>query len=66
MIPLNTYYEQEVRKWLISNSGRSIIIYEVVIYEAALFKAVTTETAVQEFKVSGIFPFNLDHLYAPS
>lgn len=56
------------RKWLIFNSWRNLVIYEIaILYKAILYKATfRVETTVQKFKAT-IFPFNLDlfpdHLY---
>uniref|UniRef100_A0A146KT86 Tigger transposable element-derived protein 6 n=1 Tax=Lygus hesperus TaxID=30085 RepID=A0A146KT86_LYGHE len=71
MLPLNTYYEQEARNWMIQNPGCAITIYEVAqIFSQAFGRAAVMQTAVNGFRETGISPFNRnaipDHLYIPS
>lgn len=71
MAPLSTYYEQEVRKWLIAHPGRAVTIYQVAkLFTAAYTRAAIMQTAIKGFEKSGINPFNRDvfpdHLYAPA
>ena len=55
------------RKWLISNLGKSVTIYDVTIFYKAFFKTIAIKT-VQGFRATGIFSFNpnifLNRLYA--
>ncbi|KAG5879807.1 hypothetical protein JTB14_000243 [Gonioctena quinquepunctata] len=71
MAPLSTYYQQEVRQWLATHPVRAVTIQQVAkLYGAAFLKAAEMRTAVNGFKQTGIYPFNLniflDHLFAPS
>lgn len=71
MAPLSTYYEQEVRKWMIANPGRAITIYQVAkLFTAAYTRAAIMKTAIKGFEKTGIHPCNRDifpdHLYAPA
>ncbi|KAI4471889.1 hypothetical protein MML48_1g14216 [Holotrichia oblita] len=71
MAPLSNYYEQEVRKWLISHPGRVVTIGQVgKLYNAAFQRAASVQTAVKGFEKTGICPFNRhvfpDYLFAPS
>ncbi|GBM09331.1 hypothetical protein AVEN_135059-1 [Araneus ventricosus] len=71
MAPVNTFYEQETRKWLINHPGRCVTIYQVgKLFKAAFSRAATVQTAVKGFGKTGIYPFNRDvfpeYLLAPS
>ncbi|XP_072377932.1 uncharacterized protein [Diabrotica undecimpunctata] len=71
MTSLNTYYEQELIKWLINHSGRAVTIAQVAkLNGAAFLRAVSVQTAVKGFEESGIYPFNRDvfpdSLFAPA
>lgn len=57
MIPLSSYYEQEVKKWLLHNPGRSITNYQI----GKLFKTAFSgaeHTAMKEFVTTEFFPYN--------
>lgn len=71
MAPLSAYYEQEVRKWLISHPGRAVTIYQIgKLFRAAYLRTAVAQTAIKGFEKTGIYPFNNDvfpdHLFAPS
>lgn len=71
MAPLSTYYEQEVRRWLVIHPGRVVTIVQVgKLFNAAFQRAASVQTAVKGFEKTGIYPFNrnifLDHLFAPA
>lgn len=71
MAPLSTFYEQEVRKWLINHPGRCVTIFQVSkLFRDAFSRAATVQTALKGFEKTGIHPFNShvfpDHLFAPS
>lgn len=59
MFPLNTYYEQETKKWLINNPGKAITIYQVgELFGNAFQRAATAQNAINGFKATGIYPYN--------
>lgn len=71
MAPLATFYEQEVRKWLINHPGRCVTIFQVAkLFGTAFQRAAVMQTAINGFQKTGIYPFNRDifpdYLYAPS
>ncbi|GBM38786.1 hypothetical protein AVEN_210521-1 [Araneus ventricosus] len=71
MAHLSTSYQQEVRQWLATHSGRAVTIPQAAkLYGAAFLKAAGMQTSVNGFKRTGIFPLNRnifpDHLFAPS
>ncbi|KAG8233472.1 hypothetical protein J437_LFUL014018 [Ladona fulva] len=71
MCPLSTFYEQEVRQWLIAHPGRAVTINQVrKLMNDAFARAVLMQTAIKGFFKTGIccldrtlFP---DYMYAPS
>ena len=59
MKPLSTYYNQECEKWLRSNPGRVITMFQLGrIFGSAYIRAATHEVAIGGFKATGIFPVN--------
>ena len=71
MVPLNTYYEQEVRKWLRNYPGKVITIYQLgALFGAAYRRSASTSTTINGFAKTGIYPLNPDifpeHMFAPA
>lgn len=69
--PLDTYYNQEIDRWLKANPGRVVGPFQIgKIFSVAYGKAATTAIACSGFAKTGIFPFNPDvfpdHLFMPS
>ena len=59
MIPLSTYYDQELEKWLINNPGRIVTTFQITeLFGHAYVKAATSQT--NGFRKTGIFPTNRD------
>lgn len=71
MAPLSQFYAQEVDKWLLQHPGRSVSEKQVAeLYGKAFMRAALMQTAVNGFRVTGIYPLNPnifpDYLFAPS
>ena len=57
MGPLNTFYCQEIEKWLRSHPGRVVTVYQISeIFRNAYKRAATGEIAANEFRATGLFP----------
>ena len=57
MGPLKTFYCQEIEKWLRSNPGRVVTVYQIgKLFGNAYKQAATGETAPNCFQVTGLFP----------
>lgn len=57
MRPLSKYYEDEVRKWLRSNPGKVVTLFQIAaLFGAAYLQASTMMTAVNGFRKCGIWP----------
>jgi hypothetical protein len=55
MAPLNQHYSDGTRKWLQLHPGRVVTIKQVVrLYGAVFMKAASVETAVYDFRNTGI------------
>lgn len=69
--PLKSYYDQEVRKWMKTNPGRTVGQYQISsLFSVAYGKAGTIANAESGFRKTGIWPINPDifedHLFAPA
>lgn len=69
--PLNTYYSDDIEKWLRANPGRCITQAKVaMLFGTAYGRAASVSTAVNAFRATGIWPVNRDvfqeHHFAPS
>ncbi|XP_056647226.1 tigger transposable element-derived protein 1-like [Diorhabda sublineata] len=61
MFPLNTYYEQETKKWFLNNPGKVITLYQVgELFGNAFKRAANAQNAINGFKATGIYPYNPD------
>ena len=59
--PLTTYFNQAVRRWLVTHPGRTVTHFQVgELLDEAYVKAATVGNAVSGFKNTGIVPFNDD------
>lgn len=57
MKPISVYYEEEVRKWLRSNPGKVVTLFQIsTLFGAAFMNAATMRTAVNGFRKAGIWP----------
>lgn len=57
MKPLSLYYEEETRKWLRTNAGRIITLYDISkLFGQAFLRAANMRTAVNGFEKTGIWP----------
>jgi len=57
MGPLNTFYCQEIEKWLRSHPGRVVTVYQISeIFRNAYKRAATGEIVANEFRATGLFP----------
>ena len=71
MKPLPIYYDQELEKWLRNHPDRVVTTFQVAeLFGIAYSKAATAQTAINEFKKTGLFPTNRDifepHYFAPA
>lgn len=71
MAPLSQFYAQEVDKWLLQHPGRSVSEKQVAeLYGKAFMRAALMQTAVNGFRVTGIYPLDPnvfpDYLFEPS
>ncbi|KAI4463424.1 hypothetical protein MML48_4g00005081 [Holotrichia oblita] len=69
--PLDTFYSQEISKWLKTHPGRIVNLYQISeLFNAAYITAATVQNAVSGYAATGIQPLNPDifpdHLYSPS
>lgn len=69
--PLKSYYDQEVRKWLKTNPGRTVGQYQISsLFSVAYGKTATVANSESGFQKTGIWPINPDifedHLFAPA
>lgn len=67
--PLEVYYTQAMEKWLRSNPGSTVSLFQVSkLLGEAYGRAATVSTAISGFKSSGVWPVNRhvfqDHHYA--
>jgi hypothetical protein len=61
MKPLSKYYEDEVRKWLRSNPGRVVTLFQIAaLFGAAYLQAPTMLTAINGFRRTGIWPVDMN------
>jgi DDE superfamily endonuclease len=59
MKPLNTFYAQEVERWLLNHPGRVVTVQNLPeLFGAAYLKAASALTAVNGFRKTGIWPIN--------
>lgn len=59
--PLSLYYAEELRKWLRSNPGKVVTLFQIsTIFGAAFVHAATMSTAMNGFKKTGIWPPDLN------
>lgn len=69
--PLQTYYGQEIQRWLKQNPGRIVSHFQVSdLFNRAYLKAATPANAINAFSKTGIYPFNEnifeDWMFQPS
>jgi len=61
IMPLSTYYSQEVNLYLVNHPGCVITIYDIgKIFGLSYYISATISNAVLGFKKAGIVPYNLD------
>lgn len=59
MRPLSLYYEDEVRKWLRSNPGKVVTLFQIsTLFSQAFVNAANMKTALKGFEKTGIWPTN--------
>lgn len=59
--PLQTYYNQEIQKWMKQFPGRTVTHFQVAgLFKNAYLKAAIPLTAINAFQKTGIVPFNPD------
>lgn len=59
--PLQTYYNEEIQKWLKEHPGRTVTHFQVAkLFNNAYLKAFIPSNAINSFRKTGIFPFNPD------
>ncbi|XP_031334629.1 uncharacterized protein LOC116164573 [Photinus pyralis] len=59
MRPLSLYYEDEVRKWLRSNPGKVVTLFQnSTLFGQAFINAAIMKTALKGFENTGIWPTN--------
>lgn len=57
MNPLSRYYSEELRKWLRSNPGKVVTLFQIsTIFGAAYIQCANMRTAISAFKATGIWP----------
>lgn len=57
MKPLSGYYEEETRKWLRTNPGKVITLWQVAsLFGSAFINAANMRTAIKGFEKTGIWP----------
>lgn len=60
MKPISLYYEEETRKWLRSNPGKVITLWQVAsLFGSAFVSTASTKTAMKGFEATGIWPVNM-------
>ncbi|XP_069698806.1 uncharacterized protein [Periplaneta americana] len=64
MRPLSLYYEDEVRRWLRSNPGKVVTLWQVsTLFGQAFINAANMSTALKGFEKTGIWPTNM-HVFS--
>jgi hypothetical protein len=59
MKPLNTFYAQEVERWLLNHPGRVVTVNQLPeLFGAAYLRSASALTAVNGFMKTGIWPIN--------
>lgn len=59
MKPLSGYYEEETRKWLRTNPGKVITLWQIAsLFGSAYINAANMRTALRGFEKTGIWPVN--------
>ncbi|KAJ8975688.1 hypothetical protein NQ317_001790 [Molorchus minor] len=59
MRPLSLYYEDEVQKWLRSNPGKVVTLFQIsTLFGQAFVNAANMKTALKGFEKTGIWPTN--------
>ncbi|CAK1578118.1 unnamed protein product [Parnassius mnemosyne] len=59
--PLSCYYIDETEKWLRTNPGRRVTVYQIsMLFGKAYARAASIATAESGFRSTGIYPFNKD------
>lgn len=67
MPPLSTYYEHEMRQWLIEYPGKPVTICQIAtLFGRAFGRAAVIKTAVNTFKQTGTIPFDSNAIPEPS
>lgn len=57
MKPLSLHYSDELRKWLRSNPGKVITLFQVsTLFGSAFIQSATMKTAINGFQATGIWP----------
>ncbi|XP_018578256.1 uncharacterized protein LOC108916477 [Anoplophora glabripennis] len=60
MKPISCYYEAETRKWLRTNPGKVITLWQVAsLFGSAFVNAATMRTAMKGFEKTGIWPLDM-------
>ncbi|KAG8237724.1 hypothetical protein J437_LFUL017026 [Ladona fulva] len=61
MLPLSTYYDMALEKWLNNHPGRVVTLFQISqIFGEAYLKACTPMNAIKGFKKCGIYPLDSD------
>ncbi|CAG5055147.1 unnamed protein product [Parnassius apollo] len=59
--PLSCYYIDETEKWLRTNPGRRVTVFQIsMLFGKAYARAASIATAESGFRSTGIYPFNKD------
>ncbi|XP_022905457.1 uncharacterized protein [Onthophagus taurus] len=55
--PLSVYYSNELRKWLRSNPGKVVTLFQIsTLFGSAFIQSATMKTAINGFQATGIWP----------